>query len=137
MVARLLLLIVSLALVLGFSELILSRAAPQRTEQHILSQRAPMFQESDTFISELRPGFVGREREGTGEFDMEVSINSAGYRGPELAPAKGDALRVLAVGDSFTFGHGVQAEEAGAATLRSGPHDRSGARVAAGARPRR
>ena len=78
MVARLLLLFVSLALVLGFSELVLSHAAPQRTEPHISSHRVSVFEESDPIVFPLRPGFVGREREGSGEFGMGASIDPAG-----------------------------------------------------------
>jgi hypothetical protein len=37
-----------------------------------------------------------------------VRINSAGFRGPEYQPAKPPGtLRILTVGDSFTFGYGV------------------------------
>ncbi len=41
-----------------------------------------------------------------------VSINSLGYRGAEFAPAKPpETLRILFVGDSFTFGYGVDDDQ--------------------------
>lgn len=56
----------------------------------------------------LRPGFSamvdGRIREHPVSF--RVTVNPQGLRG-EPIPAKGDAFRVLAVGDSSTFGVGV------------------------------
>jgi lysophospholipase L1-like esterase len=41
------------------------------------------------------------------EFSMDVAINSRGYRGEELVRTPSKRLRILAVGDSFTFGYGV------------------------------
>ena len=46
----------------------------------------------------LAPGASGRM------FDTTIRINSAGFRGPEIAPAKGDRFRIVALGESQTFG---------------------------------
>src|SRR5262249_34766373 len=45
------------------------------------------------------------------EFDTRISINSDGYRGAELRLKSCADVRVLTVGDSFTFGFGVNDEE--------------------------
>jgi len=37
-------------------------------------------------------------------FDATIRINSAGFRGPEIAPDKGDRFRITALGESQTFG---------------------------------
>jgi lysophospholipase L1-like esterase len=37
-------------------------------------------------------------------FESEVSINSLGFRGPEIKLAKGNAYRIVALGESTTFG---------------------------------
>ncbi len=44
------------------------------------------------------PGAAGRM------FDATIRINSAGFRGPEIASAKGDRFRIVALGESQTFG---------------------------------
>lgn len=69
--------------------------------------------------------FVRRDREliwrlvpeahhlwGTDEFREERRTNSLGMRDDEVRPRAPGELRVLAMGDSFTFGHGVSAAEA-------------------------
>ncbi len=40
----------------------------------------------------------------------KVTVNSLGFRGPELRPAQAGRLRVLSLGDSITFGVGVPDE---------------------------
>ncbi len=44
------------------------------------------------------------------DFRITIRSNALGFRGPDRGP-KGNALRILALGDSFTFGWGVQQEE--------------------------
>ncbi len=46
----------------------------------------------------LQPGSQGRL------FDCPISINSLGFRGREIAPEKGSAYRIVALGESTTFG---------------------------------
>jgi peptidoglycan/LPS O-acetylase OafA/YrhL/lysophospholipase L1-like esterase len=46
----------------------------------------------------LAPGSSGRM------FDTTIRINSAGFRGPEIASEKGDRFRIFALGESQTFG---------------------------------
>ena len=44
------------------------------------------------------PGATGRM------FDTTIRINSAGFRGPEIAPTKGVRFRIVALGELQTFG---------------------------------
>ena len=54
-----------------------------------------------------------RWRHATGDFDVQVITNSLGLRGPEVVvPKPPDRYRVLALGDSFTFGWGVEFDDA-------------------------
>jgi lysophospholipase L1-like esterase len=57
----------------------------------------------------LRPNLT--RRWARPDFDVEVRTSSEGLRDSELAGARQAALRVLAVGDSYTFGIGVEAED--------------------------
>lgn len=66
---------------------------------------------------ELRPGAEGRLK--SEEFDVAIRVNSRGERADaeipvERTPGK---RRLLVIGDSFSFGHGVEATEAWPALL--------------------
>ncbi len=63
----------------------------------------------------LRPGFQGREISSGGEFDVAASIDERGLRDHPHAPPPQPA--VLALGDSMTFGEGVEAGQSFAAVL--------------------
>lgn len=46
------------------------------------------------------------------EYSADIRINSLGFRGPEITPVKkAGVARVLFLGDSFTFGHGLEENE--------------------------
>tara|TARA_R110002072_G_scaffold241027_4_gene399591 strand:+ start:11894 stop:13378 length:1485 start_codon:yes stop_codon:yes gene_type:complete len=50
--------------------------------------------------------------------DVEVATNSQGFRGAEFAPADPDALRVLVLGDSVTFGLHLPEDQSWPALMR-------------------
>lgn len=57
----------------------------------------------------LTPGFRGYEV--ASEFRVPITINSRGLRDREITPAKAPGtVRILVLGDSFTYGSGVAAE---------------------------
>lgn len=72
-----------------------------------------MYVADSVLVHTLKPLFHGVLR--SGEYTTAVAINDRGFRG---GPWRTDApLRVLVVGDSFTFGYGVQESEAYPAVL--------------------
>jgi lysophospholipase L1-like esterase len=60
----------------------------------------------DTLGWVYRPGTEARHE--TKEFDISISINSSGFRGSDLDE---ETAKVVALGDSFTFGWGVEMSE--------------------------
>jgi hypothetical protein len=74
-----------------------------------------LFQPDDDAGYVLRPGFRGHERSMFGDFDVPVEIDAEGLRDHAHLPAA--APTVLAVGDSMTYGEGVEAGDAFPALL--------------------
>jgi hypothetical protein len=73
-------------------------------------QRLNVYRPSSTLSHELRPN--SQVRFVFNDFDVHVRTNSLGFRGPEIAQKKPiDRVRILVVGDSFTFGWGVEEGE--------------------------
>lgn len=101
-----LLVISSLLFTLGIGEVALGLFFPQRTVNQYLQDRPAMFLANETLFMDLNPGFTGYLKEE--EFKTDVSINSLGYRQHEFRLDKSAQTRVLVVGDSFTFGYGVE-----------------------------
>ena len=65
-----------------------------------------MYRSTDVLFMELLPHLEGALRES--EFDTSIRVNSLGCRQDEFTPHKGQGLRIVVVGDSFTFGFGVE-----------------------------
>jgi hypothetical protein len=109
--AEVLLLGGALAVSLPLAELVLRAAAPQGLPSQ---EKVRSFVIEGMYVADARagyrltPGFSGRlEREG---YVTDFSINAVGLRGDEIGPKT--KPRVLALGDSMTWGWGVpQGEE--------------------------
>jgi hypothetical protein len=107
---RLLLLGFSLTLSLLFAELAVRLVRPQA----VMTVSRGLYQPDPPRRYRLAPGFRGTISNQV-EFDTAVATNSFGLRGPEVGPKRG--LRILALGDSFTFGVGARQEETWPARL--------------------
>lgn len=91
------------------AELALRAFSPRRTYLALTDAYPAMFDASDTLPYRLRPNYSGRLA--SSEFDTGITINAQGYRGAAFTAQKGDARRLLVIGDSFTFGWGVNDDE--------------------------
>jgi hypothetical protein len=92
----------STALALGAGELLVRWLAPMPATHRLIEIHRP----SEVYGWELNPGVSGH-----GLLGERIDINSAGLRDVEHAPESHGAFRIALVGDSFTFGMGVDLED--------------------------
>ena len=105
----LLLSFLSLSLALLFSEWIIRRLLPQNTLQQARLVSPRVFAKSQLIPSTLIKNLDTQHICLTREFSVHYTTNSLGYRGPEFEPVKpADTYRILILGDSITFGWGVE-----------------------------
>jgi lysophospholipase L1-like esterase len=98
------------------TEVILRSFFPRRTAEVLTGAYPAMFKSSEVLPYRLRENYQGRLA--TVDFDTTVHINSLGYRGQDFTVEKTGAARVLVIGDSFTFGWGVNDEDTYPARLQ-------------------
>ena len=101
--------LVSIVAGLGLSEALLRVAMPEWRE--FFSGR---FMQSVTVpghspVMAGRPGFDGYFSQNNGDFRVKISLNRHGHRNPE--PAESADGRIWVIGDSMTFGWGVEHAE--------------------------
>lgn len=113
LLARLILLGVSAAVGLLIAEFAVRLVRPQP----VLIVSKGLYAPDPPRRYRLQPGFQGTITNRV-EYDTPVSINQAGLRGPEVEPERPGTFRVLALGDSFTFGVGASQEESYPARLQ-------------------
>lgn len=99
---RLILLGFSLVFSLLVAELAIRRVRPQA----VMTVTPGLYQPDPPRRYRIAPGFEGRITN-QAEFDTHVLTNQEGMRGAERAAKPAGFLRVLALGDSFTFGVGA------------------------------
>jgi lysophospholipase L1-like esterase len=101
--ARLLLAGFGLAIGLATAEIAVRIVAPQSV---LLWRPGPFVADGEGYFR-LRPGHQGTVTNRT-EYEHEFEVNSFGMRGTEPSTGHQEACRLLAIGDSFTFGLGVE-----------------------------
>ena len=109
---RLIFLGVSLIISLFAAELAVRLVRPQA----VMTVSPGLYEPDAPRRYRIAPGFRGRITN-QAEFDTEVVTNRAGLRGPEAGSKPAGGLRILAIGDSFTFGVGARQEETWPAQL--------------------
>ncbi len=106
-----------LVVAIGLGEWLVATFAPQPTLAVQMRNSPACGRPSDLLATELKRSATCRHVQE--EFDVTIHTNSLGYRGPEFAPQKDlSRKRILTVGDSFTFGHGVNDDETYSAELQ-------------------
>ena len=112
---------ISLAMALLIAEFAVRTIAPQP-----IGNALPMYEPDSLCGHRLKTGFSGRLR--SGEFNVRVRINSRGFRGDEWCFES--LHRILILGDSFTFGYGVEEDDTYSSVLeRSLREENCGATV--------
>jgi len=120
---RVLLVVVSTALALLLVEAALQTLDVERLR---LWQAGSLFRLDDELIYSLKPGQA--RAWDSGEFHEFARINGQGMRDDEIGGGPFDR-RLIALGDSFTYGHGVSAEESYPSRLERIFLDRSGVKA--------
>lgn len=102
--------ILGVVIALLFAEVFISRFWPQETLIFQKDISPACFAESDILPFELKKSAICLFQ--SSEFNASAHINKLGYRGNDFEyESKDGRLRVLIVGDSFTFGHGVSDDQ--------------------------
>ncbi|MFC1627063.1 SGNH/GDSL hydrolase family protein [Patescibacteria group bacterium] len=100
---------ISATLALLFSEWIIRRVHPQNTLQQAQLTSPRVFKKSKLVPSSLLNNLDTQHIALTREFSSHYTTNSLGYRGPEFTVKKpANTYRILMLGDSLTFGWGVE-----------------------------
>ncbi|MBX2993032.1 MAG: SGNH/GDSL hydrolase family protein [Bacteroidetes bacterium] len=102
--STILLLLFSTIASLLIGEAMVRMVAPQR-----LQNTPAMFTPDDFLVFKLQPLYTGTYT--TYEFETPISINSVGLRDNEIGSKQENSLRIVGLGDSFSFANGVTLEE--------------------------
>ena len=103
---------ISVALSLFLVEKIVGFSLPQLTHNQAKQVSLRVSHKSDFLPSDLKPNQQTTHIGNTYEFSYPVRINSLGYRMQEFSLEKPqDEFRILMLGDSLTFGYGVEEKD--------------------------
>lgn len=98
------------ALIIG--ELMVQRVRPQMSYKQAVSASFACFDSDPDVTFTLQKNYDCRMKYYLGDFDVMAHMNSLGYRGKEFNKTKPPGVtRILVLGDSMTFGHGVTDEQ--------------------------
>jgi lysophospholipase L1-like esterase len=107
---NIILLLVSIIVVLLLLEIFFRIFAPQVTYSAARKSSPAVWQKSDYLPDTLKPNSKDTHIGLYGDFNVTIEVNSYGLRDYERPIAR-NISRILAVGDSMTFGYGVEMNE--------------------------
>lgn len=112
-IRKLILLLVYVIILFVLFEFSLRLFYPQPVFKHTVVEASPqIFKESSYLPAQLKPSTKTEHLSVTDEFNVSININSLGYRDYEFTTNKPeDTYRILAIGDSVTYGFGVEIDE--------------------------
>lgn len=93
-------------------ELAVRLVVPQRLDNNVA-----IYENDERLVFRMRKNFEGVYS--NFEFSTPIVLSSIGIRNKEVGPKQEDVLRIIGVGDSFTFGNGVTGEETYLSQLES------------------
>lgn len=101
-------LLCSIVLALLLSEILIRKLRPQITFSDANWYSFDCYANDSLLPLTLSKNHTCTMKGWSGEFNTKATINSLGYRGPEFTLSKLNGVkRILVLGDSITFGHGV------------------------------
>ncbi|OGG03294.1 hypothetical protein A2W14_02820 [Candidatus Gottesmanbacteria bacterium RBG_16_37_8] len=110
-VRRMLILFLSFFIMLFIAEFTVRKVNPQITFISAKTLTFDCFAKDDLLPFTLQKNYSCTMMYYLGDFNTKASLNSQGYRGREFSPEKRPGVkRILVLGDSVTFGHGVADE---------------------------
>lgn len=104
LLSTILLLLLSTVASLLLGEAMVRMVAPQR-----LQNTPAMFTSDDFLVFKLQPHYEGTYT--TYEFETPISTNSIGLRDNEIGPKQENGVRIVGLGDSFSFANGVTLDQ--------------------------
>lgn len=103
---------ISVVIALFIAEKMVQYANPQLTYKIARLESLRVYKKSDFLPFELKPNLNITHIGNTHEFSYTVKTNSLGFRMDEFSVEKpNDEFRILMLGDSMTFGYGVEVAE--------------------------
>ncbi len=115
---NLIVLAVAIVISLLFLEIAIRIIAPQVTYSAARQSSPPIYQKSDYLPWTLLPNANATHIGVYGDFNVSVRINSGGIRDYERK-IQNDSIRILVMGDSMTYGFGVEMNQSYAKALEN------------------
>ncbi|MDP2598803.1 MAG: hypothetical protein Q8P49_03160 [Candidatus Liptonbacteria bacterium] len=105
LISAILIVVIAYALLEFFTRIVI--------EQSRKDEVVSFYRKDDLIAQSLKPGSESTLTGGKGEFSVNIKTTAQGFRDAKIyqVPKPANTFRILMLGDSFTFGHGVEMEQ--------------------------